>query len=215
MEDALSQAPPTLKKASISGVVDWARSVASYNRARDPDKLLEEMYQNQFKTFEEYYEPLLGSLETEVESTELIDEAQARAATLNADSQAATQRALTRTGASLTPAQARQMERNRRTNVSIGESVSVNQARQAQQGIREGAINDLMSTASALQSGSTDALARVSQNKYQREAAYEAANSGLMSNILGTAGAIGGFMIGGPAGAAVGGAIGGTVGGRI
>ncbi len=181
----------------------------------DPDELLENMLDDRFASFNQYYKPLIGSLEEESTSTELVDSAIDRAGELNRESIEQTQRSIERTGASLTPAQRRQLERSRQHNVAIAEASTVNSARSAQQGIREGATNDLMTTASALQSGSTQALTTISQNKYRRDQQYEQAKSGLYSNILSTGGAVLGGIYGGPAGAAAGAAAGSTVGSMI
>lgn len=177
----------------------------------NPDWLLKEMYRDQMVSYENYYAPLVASLEDEVNSTELVDDAQRRAASLDADTQGAQNRAIERMGASFTPAQMRQMERSRKQKVSVGESVTVNTARKNQQAIREAATNDLMATASSLQTGSTDALAQVSANKFKRDQAYEAANSAYMTNVLSTVGTVAGSFFG-PMGAAAGGAIGAAAG---
>ena len=191
------------------------RSVKNRSEGQDPEAMLESMYRGQMDVFRNYYDPLIRSLEDEAESTKIVDAAKKDAARLNDVSIGMTERTIGRSGQHLTPSQKRAVERNRKSVVSIGESTVLNNGRRNQERYRESVINDLMATSAALQTGSIDALTQITANKQRRDQAYENANSGFMSNVLGTVGAIGGFAVGGPTGAAVGGAIGTTAGGYV
>lgn len=215
----LSILSPSSAREQFSGESVARRSARSsylsQSSAKSAEADLERMYADQQANFDAYYAPLIDELEKEASSTEIMDNARRDSDRLDSTTRAQVDRSISRGGETLTAAQQRGLDRTIDSSISKGEATLLNVGRTQQRAYTEGVDTDLMNIGTALQNNSVDSLATISANQTARELEYENAKGGLMSNILGTVGAIGGAVVGGPVGAGIGGAIGTTIGGTM
>tara|TARA_B100000424_G_scaffold194586_1_gene151973 strand:- start:2216 stop:2833 length:618 start_codon:yes stop_codon:yes gene_type:complete len=157
----------------------------------DPDRVFagitRQDYLDYVRDYRDFEENLLEKASTD---TSLIDSAREDAEMAQQRTRDIAQRNVSRYGASLTPAQQREMERNLRRGTTLGGIQSIADARIAQRDANQKLLGDLINIGQGVNRTSLQQLGSAAGDATQRKNAYSQANAQYKANKFSTIGGL-------------------------
>ena len=162
----------------------------------DPDKVFADMtrqdYLDYVRDYRDFEKELLEKASTD---TSLIDSAREDAQMAEQRTRDIAQRNISRYGATLTPAQLREMERNLRRGTTLGGIQSIADARIAQRDANQKLLGDLINIGQGVNRSSLQQLGSAAADATQRKNAYSQARAQYKANKISTIGGLGAAAI--------------------
>lgn len=170
------------------------------------------MYKQQRADYDKYSAPIVAELEAQAVSTQYVDRAVAKSATIADDAKAMAARTQGMTASLLLPAQQAALNSAVDRSAALGKGSIVTQAHASQKASHIASRQQLMSVAESLQSTGIAGTSSVASAQAARDAQYKADKQAYKSQLYSTVGMVAGSFAG-PGGAAIGAGLGGAAAG--
>jgi len=178
------------------GVYQNFGSTAGLPTVTDPDKTYAQITRNEYLDYVNNYRGFEEQLIEQAQNdTSLIDQAREDVGVAQGLAAGISSRNASRYGASLTPAQMQQQERQLQRANTLGGIQSVNDARIAQREANTRLLGDLINIGQGVNRSSLDQMGAAAADATQRKNAYSAAKAQSRANTYSTIGSLGAMAI--------------------